>query len=454
MLPEIDLIVLSRDDAPLDPDVERGIAAQAGVRVTLHRVFGRPRAEDVNRWETIARARNEGKQRGTSSWVFFLDDDVALPPGCIEKLLRALQNRSWLGAVAADYRDERRPHESALHVAMGATLFRREALRHVTFRWKRGRCECLCCCDDLRRNGYGIDYEPSCRACHLKIEQAPASPPSAAPATPEGFVLAAFDRFHLDKFRQQFLPSLRASGNAETVFVVGYGLSPSDQRRLARLLGVHCVLHSRSKVGVPIRRLHDFQSILDELPQHAVAAYWDAGDVVFQGRLEPLWQEAAAHPAKVLVAKEPISFLDNTAMRNWTLSIKSPEHRHRAWQLMSNAPVLNGGFAAGSIAALKHYFAEAHRLRHSAEMHGSSDWGDQVAMNLYCLNEPERARITSEGWNYCLAARAPGEVYVTRDGRIASTHGVPIQAVHGNGGSLTALTGAWRVKQRVTGMPV
>jgi glycosyltransferase involved in cell wall biosynthesis len=454
MPPEIDLVVLSRDDAPLHPEVELGIAAQSGVRITLHRVFGHPRAEDANRWETIARARNEGKQRGTSPWVCFLDDDVALPPGCIEKLWRAMQERSWLGAVAADYRDERHPHESALHVAMGATLFRREALRHVTFRWKPGRCECLCCCEDLRRNGYGIDYEPSCRARHLKIEQESAIAPPSDSATPEGYVLAAFDRFHFDKFRQQFLASLRASGNAEPVLAVAYGLAPSDQRRLARLPGVHATFFPRSEVGVPIRRLHDFQACLETLPPRAVAAYWDAGDVVFQGRLSELWQEAATHPDQLLVAQEPISFLDNTAMRNWTLSIKAAEHRHRAWQLMSNAPVLNGGFAAGSIAALKHYFAEAHRLRHSAEMHGSSDWGDQVAMNLYCLNAPERARITSEGWNYCLAARAAGEVYVTRDGRIASAHGVPIHAVHGNGGSLVALTGAWRVKQRVTGMPV
>ena len=44
------------------------------------------------------------------------------------------------------------------HVGMAATLFRRERLERLTFRWEPGKCECRCCCDDLRRAGFGIGY--------------------------------------------------------------------------------------------------------------------------------------------------------------------------------------------------------------------------------------------------------------------------------------------------------
>ena len=47
-----------------------------------------------------------------------------------------------------------------LHVGMAATLFRREQLVELTFRWEPGKCECQCFCDDLRRGRFGIGYLP------------------------------------------------------------------------------------------------------------------------------------------------------------------------------------------------------------------------------------------------------------------------------------------------------
>ena len=44
------------------------------------------------------------------------------------------------------------------HVGMAAILFRRERLADLTFRWEPDKCECLCCCHDLRRQGHGIGY--------------------------------------------------------------------------------------------------------------------------------------------------------------------------------------------------------------------------------------------------------------------------------------------------------
>ena len=105
---------------------------------TIHRVTGPPRPDDANRWQTIARARNQGKSKGQSEWLMFLDDDVALAPGCVARLWEELQRRPAFGALAADYLGESGTDAPPRHVGMGATLFRRAALREIHFRWRPG----------------------------------------------------------------------------------------------------------------------------------------------------------------------------------------------------------------------------------------------------------------------------------------------------------------------------
>lgn len=168
--PVIDLVVLSRSAEPLRSEVEDGIRSQCGVLVDLHRVVGTPLASDRCRWETIARARNTGKQLGNSSWLMFLDDDVVLAPDCVSMLLKELMNRPIYAALGADYSDQQHPGQIAGHVSMGATMFRRSALKQVEFRWTDQRCECQCCCDDLRSMLWAIDYLPTARAEHLKSQ--------------------------------------------------------------------------------------------------------------------------------------------------------------------------------------------------------------------------------------------------------------------------------------------
>ena len=165
--PKVDLVILTRHVGPLHPEVERGFRDQRAVQLVVHRVAGSACADDQNRWDAIARARNEGKLRGSCPWLMFLDDDVVLEPRCIATLLDELGRRPAYAALAADYLGERRLGEIARHVSMGATLFRREALEQLRFTWRDKKCECQCCCDDLRRLHWGIDYCPSAKARHL-----------------------------------------------------------------------------------------------------------------------------------------------------------------------------------------------------------------------------------------------------------------------------------------------
>ena len=76
----VDVILLSRDLSPPRPDIWEGLRSQGGVNLVIHRQVGAPRPGDRNRWETIARARNEARAVGSRPWVMFLDDDVVLGP--------------------------------------------------------------------------------------------------------------------------------------------------------------------------------------------------------------------------------------------------------------------------------------------------------------------------------------------------------------------------------------
>jgi hypothetical protein len=439
----VDLVVLSRDGAPFSAALRAGIEAQAGVRLDVHRVVGAARPSDANRWATIARARNEGKRLGRSPWLMFLDDDVRLAPGAVPRLLDGLLANPLYGALAADYLGEAGDGRPTPHVAMGATLFRRAALDRLTFRWEPGRCECRCCCDDLRRLGLGIRYWPAARAWHLEGSSPPAHVPgptseSAAPAA-GGRVLAAFDRRHADKFRRCFLASLRRAGNPEPVTAVAYGLYPSERARLAAVPGVEVLARPYDGVLPPVRRLTDFQAVLQGWAPQTPVAYWDAGDVFFQGRLDELWELVRRHPERLLAVREPTAHPENPAVAAWTLSITDAAARRRAFEHLSRRPFLNSGFAAGTAGVMLAYFREAQRLRHSSELAGSTDWGDQTALNLYCHLRPERWLEIDEGWNYCTHARRRGEVRVRSDGRVESARGTPIRAVHANAHSLREL---------------
>ncbi|MHC4177714.1 MAG: glycosyltransferase family 2 protein [Planctomycetota bacterium] len=453
MVINVDVVILSRGDGPLPAEVERGLAGQAGVRLHVYHVSGDPRPDDPCRWESIARGRNLGKRLGSSPWLMFLDDDVVLANNCVRQLVGQLRRQAIYGALAADYLGQAVWGGPTRHVAMGATLFRRPVLDRIRFRWEPKKCECQCCCDDLRRLGYGIAYDRIARAWHLPRNElgspSPATCPeqhAAAEECQEGHILAAFDRRHYHLFRDRFLKSLRGAGNDEWVTAVCYGLFPSQRRALERMRHVQLLRLPADMTAAPIRRLRDFQTVLARLPTTVPVAYWDAGDVWFQGSLQSLWSTVAAHPDKLLAVREPISHPQNTAVAEWTLSIQQPASRDRAFRLLSGRPFLNSGFAAATAEAMLRYLLYAHRLRHASMLRGTRDWGDQVVFNLYCHANPESWQEVGQQWNYCLCGRPKGEVYRRRDGRFVSRTGKPIHVVHGNARTLERVP---RERQRV-----
>lgn len=447
--PTINLAVLTRDESPLMPTVSHAIHQVRGVNLLVHRVIGSPEPDEPNRVATIARARNSAVQQAWTPWLMFLDDAVVLAPDCVTRLHHALTARSEYPGFGADYPGESNSRRTSPHVTMGATLFRTSTLRRNPFLWEANKCECLCCCEDLRRSGNRVEYLSGARAWHLKRPQPHSRQPAAESicvssdldpsVADEAKILVAFNRRDIRRFREVFLRTLRASGNQQEVIVVGDGLYPSEIRLLAASPGVRVVHKVVNGQMPPVRRMQDFAEIVRGFAPGTPVAYWDASDVIFQSSLAPLWQLTQQFAGKLLAVREPQGWPNNAAIIGWTKSIDSPHHSRRAFELFSTRPFLNSGFGAGTAAAMQAYFTEAARLRSSAELRGTTDWGDQSAMNLYCHSDENRWQEIPQGWNFCVHDRPRGEVHVTPDGRVFSRNQTPIQAVHGNARSLRKL---------------
>jgi hypothetical protein len=472
---EVDLILLSRDLSPPRADVWRGLECQDGLNLRIHRLAGTPLSEDPNRYATIARARNRAKSVGAAPLVMFVDDDVVLEPGCVKRLAQELSRKRGFGALGADSAGEMAGEwqnwDYPRHVGMAATLFRRERLEHLTFRWEPGKCECQCCCDDLRGAGFGIGYLSDAKAWHLPLPGPGANHHSPSPPLPEdsrgwesaarrhhnqgvirqtrsysvpmahsnaaitgGRILTAFDRNHFSLFRRQFLSTLRASGNREPLAAVTYGLHPSE-RSLLEAAGLEVVTKPMNGVSSALRRLHDFQEIVGRWPSETPVAYWDAGDVLFQGTLGPLWDMVRQYPDQLLVAREPVGIGESPVIVPWTDHIFDPVVRRETRELLATMPFINAGFAAATAGALMTYLEEGDRLLRT-KLQGVLHWGDQVAMGYYLHHHPTAWREISDGWNYCIIFRNPSTYRIHSGGRLESLEGTPIHVIHGNGRTL------------------
>ena len=178
--------------------------------------------------------------------------------------------------------------------------------------------------------------------------------------------------------------------------------------------GVTVIAIPHDGVCPALRRLRDFQCVVAEWPEDTPVAYWDAGDVLFQGPLEPLWHLVDAHPDILLIATEPKSYPENPVIRMWSDRVIDPSARARAFEIMSTHVFLNSGFAAGTASALLSYLRAGDHLLNSPALHGVGHWGDQVALNLYCHANPGRWKTIDRGWNYALAGREPEEFQIAR----------------------------------------
>ena len=473
---EVDVAVLTRDSRAIATEVLDAIQSQLGVKVRIHRVIGSARPSDPNRWATIARARNVARDFGDSRWLMYVDDDVVLGENAIAQLVEDIESQSAYVAMAADYIGERNTNGVSPHVAMGATLFRRESLTDVEFRWEKDKCECQCMTDDLRRRFRGIEYSARAEATHLEIDKSASdadphgdarhAPCIAsteelhlAPNTPndqsitpggdsvvvdvaesrrEGEILVAFDRGHQQLFIRQFLQRLRFFGNWHKVHAVTFGLRRKHLRDLIGLEGVELHAFPFITQNVPRARLTGFQVPLSKMCPRTPVAYWDTGDVLFQSSLEPLWESIRSLPEKLQVVEEPLPFEQNGAQRHWINMIEDESIRRRAHDLSSGRPVVNGGFIAGRAGQLLEYFRKAAALA-VGEMKGVGG-GDQVILNYCYRSDPNAFQIADNTWNYCLFGRSSAECRVSeRDHQfIDLVNDRVVAVVHGNGGSLLA----------------
>jgi hypothetical protein len=167
MIP-VDVLTVLGPGRAIHERVLSALKNQGDVILKHHVVDGGPPLPGEGRIDAIARARNRAKRFGDAPYVMFLDDDVVLPARAIEELVYTLFFNPQYAAIGIDYQGLNQPSPGAIHVAMGAVMFMRSILERINFRTEPNVCECYCCCQDIRRMGYLIDYLPGVRAEHLK----------------------------------------------------------------------------------------------------------------------------------------------------------------------------------------------------------------------------------------------------------------------------------------------
>ena len=169
MIP-VDVLTILGPGRTIREPVLDALENQGDVALQHYIVDGTPMPGD-KRLDAIVRARNHAKQVGIAHYAMFLDDDIVLPPRGIEKLVYALIFSPRYAAIGIDCQGLIQPSSGAVHVGMGAVLFIRPILEPIQFRHEPGKCECLCCCEDIRRMGYCIDYYPGLYGEHLKVSR-------------------------------------------------------------------------------------------------------------------------------------------------------------------------------------------------------------------------------------------------------------------------------------------
>ena len=439
---EVDLILLSRDLSPPRDDVWRGIKSQAEVDLRVHRLAGQASSGRRQSVRNDRTSKKPGEIAGNLAVGDVPRRRCRARPRVRRAGSRDLERRIGFAALGADSAGEMASEwqnwDYPRHVGMAATLFRRERLERLTFRWEPGKCECRCCCDDLRRAGFGIGYLPMARAWHRSLRHAvdprieparaqscrssPACESAAQTPNPGGRILTAFDRNHFLRFRRQFLTTLRASGNREPLSAVTYGLH-AGERSILEAAGVHVFAKRENGVSSALSRLRDFQEVVDAGPKTRRLRTGMPAMSSFKGVSAPLWdlvRRTSRAPARRARAgrnrREPG---DRALDRSHSGPGRAPpDPRAAAGRCLSSMP----DSPPAPLATCWRYLREGSRLLET-DLQGVQHWGDQVAMGHYLHHNPEAWHEIDDGWNYCIIFRSLETYRITPGGRVKRVDG-------------------------------
>ena len=267
--------------------------------------------------------------------------------------------------------------------------------------------------------------------CRVEGADRPSSPPER-PAR----ILAAFDRNHYDRFRRQFLATLRAWGHREAVTAVTYGLYPGERARLEST-GVEVVPCRDPGIG-PVDaagpRLPPRPRALARGHARRVLGCrrrpvpGPAGSALGPGPRPP--REGPRGPRAGGHRRQPG---DRAVDSDHPRPRRAPSSLR---DLLRPPRSSTAGFAAGTAGAL----LDAFRAPKPAPRH--------LPGRRRALGRPGRAELlhprripgvwqeVPDGWNYCLACRDPRTYRFRGDGRVESLLGRPVHVVHGNGRTL------------------
>lgn len=388
MTRSIDIVILSRQAGELHPDVERGLYEQCEVQLVVHRIIGQRKAADRSRCDAIARARNEGKLCGSSPWLMFLDDDVVLGPRCVAQLAEELERHPGLAALGADYLGERRITRRSRHVSLGATLFRRAALDQIQFVWRGGSCECQCCCDDLRRLRWEIDYSLSAQARHLPVRSTARSPESRHdPATRITCLCVTRRRVAL------LHKAIRCYANqtyANRELVIVYDSDDAETRRYLQRLDDRSILPVTAPTGRRLT-LGALRNLARRQGTGKYVAQWDDDDWSDPFRLEAQMRtvRTTGMPGCVLWRQTLYDYLTKQAYitfeRTWENTILVDRSVLSAYPNLTkreDTPVVEGLYRAGCLAKL-----DAPDL-YVYTFHGKNTWDRQHWQEIVRLSRP------------------------------------------------------------------
>lgn len=122
----------------------------------------------------IANARNQVKQYASTEYALMHDNDIILPDGIMERMVKFLEKNQNFGAVAVSKKHVPDPEIGAVevvgHVDAGPVMWRTNLLHEITYRGYTPECqtcECLGYCEDLRAMGYEVGFLTGVMAEHI-----------------------------------------------------------------------------------------------------------------------------------------------------------------------------------------------------------------------------------------------------------------------------------------------